>query len=54
MALAARGARETDGGSEPIGDSRLVGRLRQRALGILAETTVVAAVLTAFALLLVR
>ena len=54
MALAARGARENDGRIERIGNPAQVKRLRQRALGILTETTVVAAVLTAFALLLVH
>ncbi len=54
MALAARGARDSGGRIERVGDPAEVKRLRQRAAGILAETTVVAAVLTAFALLLVH
>ena len=38
MVLAARGARETESGHEPVGDADLVSALRRRAIGVYVRT----------------
>jgi hypothetical protein len=50
--LAARGARETDSGPEPVTDTWLAGELRRQARGIVVQALLAAAVLTALTLLL--
>jgi hypothetical protein len=50
--LAARGARETDQGVEPVTDSWLVGQLRRQAQSIVVQALLAATVLTALTLLL--
>jgi hypothetical protein len=50
--LAARGARETDQGAEPVTDSWLVGQLRRQARSIVVHALLAATVLTALTLLL--
>ena len=52
MRLAARGRRETDTGDEPIDDPWLVAQLRVQAREIYVQSVLVAAALTAVALLL--
>ena len=52
MRLAARGARETDQGVEPVTDSWLVGQLRRQARSIVVQAALAATVLTALTLLL--
>ena len=46
MTLAARGARETDTGTEPIHDQALVAALRKRMVHVYARSTVLALVLS--------
>jgi hypothetical protein len=50
--LAARGARETDRGVEPVTDSWLLGQLRRQARSIVVQAVLAATVLTALTLLL--
>lgn len=38
MALASRGARETDDGTEPLGDPALADALRRKARGVWLKT----------------
>jgi hypothetical protein len=38
VVLAARGARESDTGTEPVGDAALVTALRRRAIGVWVRT----------------
>ena len=52
MRLAARGARETDHGVEPVTDSWLLGQLRRQARSIVVQSLLAATVLTALTLLL--
>lgn len=52
MRLAARGARETDQGVEPVTDSWLLGQLRRQARSIVVQSLLAATVLTALTLLL--
>ena len=52
MRLAARGARETDQGVEPVTDSWLTGQLRRQAQSIVVQAVLAATVLTALTLLL--
>ncbi len=40
MALAARGAREVDGGTAPVEDAALAAALRRKARGVYAKTAV--------------
>lgn len=47
-----RGARETDGGVEPLADPFLVAQLRRQAREVHAQSALLAAVLTALALLI--
>lgn len=53
MALASRGLRETPGGTEPVGDSKLAVALRRRATGVYVKT-VIATLVTGAVLLAVR
>jgi hypothetical protein len=50
--LAARGARETDRGVEPVTDSWLRGELKRQARSIVVQSLLAATVLTALTLLL--
>jgi hypothetical protein len=50
--LAARGARETDHGVEPVTDSWLLAQLRRQARSIMMHALLAAIVLTALTLLL--
>jgi hypothetical protein len=50
--LAARGARESEGGVEPVTDSWLAGQLRRQARSIIVHAVLAATVLTALTLLL--
>jgi hypothetical protein len=50
--LAARGARETDAGEEPVADPFVVTRLKRQAREIHVESLLVAAALTGLALLI--
>jgi hypothetical protein len=50
--LAARGARETERGVEPVTDPWLTGQLRRQARSILVQAVLAATVLTALTLLL--
>jgi hypothetical protein len=50
--LAARGARETDQGVEPVTDSWLLGQLKSQARSIVVQSLLAATVLTALTLLL--
>jgi hypothetical protein len=50
--LAARGRRESDAGEEPITDPWLVAQLQRQARDIYIQSALVAAALTAVALLL--
>ena len=52
MRLAARGARETTHGVEPVTDSWLSGQLRRQARSIVVHAVLAATVLTALTLLL--
>ena len=52
MRLAARGARETEHGVEPVTDSWLAGQLRRQARSIIVQAVLAATVLTALTLLL--
>ena len=52
MRLAARGRRETEAGDEPITDPWLVSQLRQRAREVYLQAVLLAAALTAVAVLL--
>lgn len=52
MRLAARGARETDAGDEPVADPFLVAQLRRQAREIHAESALLGAALTGLALLI--
>ena len=52
MRLAARGARETDQGPQPVTDPWLSGELRRQARGIVVQALLAATVLTAVTLLL--
>ena len=52
MRLAARGARETEHGVEPVTDSWLAGQLRRQARSIVVQAALAATVLTALTLLL--
>jgi hypothetical protein len=44
--LAARGARETDGGTEPVADATLVAAMRRKARTVYVKTTIAAVVST--------
>jgi hypothetical protein len=50
--LAARGARETDQGPQPVTDAWLGSELKRQARGIIAQSLLAATVLTALMLLL--
>jgi hypothetical protein len=50
--LAARGARETDHGPQPVTDAWLASELKRQARGIIAQSLLAATVLTALTLLL--
>jgi hypothetical protein len=50
--LAARGARETDNGTEPVTDTWMARELRRQARDIVAHALLAATVLTALTLLL--
>lgn len=52
MRLAARGQRESDGGTEPVGDAWLADQLRRQARDVHVESLSGAAVLTGLALLI--
>ena len=52
MRLAARGARESERGVEPVTDSWLAGQLRRQARSIIVHAVLAATVLTALTLLL--
>ncbi len=52
MRLAARGARDPDGGEEGVADAFLVAQLRRQAREVHVESLLVGAVLTGLALLL--
>lgn len=52
MRLAARGARETDNGTEPVTDTWMARELRRQARDIVAHALLAATVLTALTLLL--
>ena len=52
MRLAARGARETEHGQEPVTDTWLAGQLRRQARSIVVQAVLAAMVLTALTLLL--
>lgn len=52
MRLAARGARETDRGVEPVTDSWLLRQLKSQARSIVVQSLLAATVLTALTLLL--
>ncbi len=52
MRLAARGARETDAGDEPVADPFIVAQLRRQAREIHVESLLGAAALTGLALLI--
>jgi hypothetical protein len=48
--LAARGARETDAGTAPVGDAALASALRRRAIGVWVRTALWAALTCAMLL----
>lgn len=52
MRLAARGARETDHGTEPVADTWLARELRRQGREIVVQALLAATVLTALTLLL--
>ncbi len=52
MRLAARGARETDHGEEPVANPFVVAQLKRQAREIHVESLLVAAALTGLALLI--
>jgi len=51
VALASRGRRETETGTEPIADDAVAAQLRRQARAVHARALVVAAALTALSLL---